>query len=152
MGFLNKLFGYRWSLHIFNNGKLVYAMHEDAVLRMIGYFMSYYGNGGQPISPWKLILKFNRNGQTIVLGRQHFTSDGKDVTPLLPTQIEAIDPGWQVRGSEPVFEDVVTGKRLKIGHEEYASGGIDIHKMFADIGKPKDMTFYDLMDKVFGKQ
>ncbi len=35
MGFLNKLFGFRWSLYIVQNeNQLTYAMHEHSVMRM----------------------------------------------------------------------------------------------------------------------
>lgn len=35
MGFLNKLFGFRWSLYIVQNGnQLAYAMHEHSVIRL----------------------------------------------------------------------------------------------------------------------
>ncbi len=151
MGFLSKLFGYRWSLYILNNGQLAFAMHENSVIRIVGYVMGYFGKGGRPVPPWQLCLNFNRNNQIIELGAQHFPSAGGDVSPLLIQQIEAIDSGWQVRGGEPVFEEASTRKRLKIGDEDFASGRIDIHKMLAEMQKSKDLSFHDVMDKVFGK-
>lgn len=117
MGFLNKLLGFRWSLYIVQNGNQVaYVMHEHSVLRMVGYVMGYFADGGRPIAPWSLHLNFNQKHQTIDLESKHFTSDGEDVTPVLIRQIESIDPGWKVKGGEPVFEEAATKKRLKLCH------------------------------------
>ena len=151
MGFLNKLFGFRWSLYIVQNGnQLAYAMHEHSVMRMIGYVMGYFADGGRPVEPWILYLNFNHKHQTIKLGPEHFTQDGENVTPLLVQQIESIDPGWKVKGGEPVFEEAATKKRIKI--TEFAPGKINIQAMFADVGKPRELTFYSVMDEVFGKR
>ncbi len=115
MGFFNKLLGYRWSLYIVQNGnQLVYAMHEHSVLRMVGYVMAYFEDGGRPIEPWSLYLNFNNNHQTIKLGPEHFTADGENVTPLLIHQIEAIVRRCKVKGGEPEVGKAASNKRLKI--------------------------------------
>lgn len=150
MGFFNKLFGFRWSLYIVQNGnQLAYAMHEHSVMRMVGYVMGYFADGGRPVEPWSLCLNFNHKHQTIKLRPEHFTPDGEDVTPLLIQQIESLDPGWRVKGGEPVFEEAATKRRLKF--TEHAPGKIDIQAMFANIDKPRELTFYRVMDEVFGK-
>ena len=151
MGFLNKLFGFRWSLYIVQNGnQLAYAMHEHSVMRMLGYVMGYFADGGRPIEPWSLHLNFNPKHQTIKLEPAHFTPDGESVTPALIQQIESIDPGWKVKGAEPVFEEAATKKRIKIS--EHTPGHIDIQAMFDNINKPRELTFYSVMDEVFGKR
>lgn len=151
MGFLNNLFGFRWSLYIVQNeNQLAYAMHEHSVMRMLGYVMGYFSDGGRPVEPWSLYLNFNRKHQTIKLGAEHFSPDGEDVTPALIHRIESIDPGWKVKGSEPVFEEAATRKRIKIS--EYTPGQIDIQAMFDNIDKPRELTFYGVMDEVFGKR
>lgn len=150
MGLFNKLLGFRWSLYIVQNGnQLAYAMHEHSVLRMVGYVMAYFEGGGRPIEPWSLYLNFNKNHQTIKLGPEHFTANGENVTPLLIHQIEAIDPGWKVKDGEPVFEEAATKKRIKIA--EHEPGEIDIQAMLDNINKPREVTFYRVMDEVFGK-
>lgn len=150
MGLLNKLFGFRWSLYIAQyENQLVYAMHEHSVMRMLGYVMGYFADGGRPVEPWNLYLNFNHTHQTIKLGPEHFTPDGENVTPLLIQQIEAIDPGWKVKGGEPVFEEATTKRRLKIS--EHKPGKIDIQAMFDNINKARELTFYRVMDEVFGK-
>ena len=150
MGFLNKFFGYRWSLYIILNGdQIAFAMHEHSVLRIAGYVMDYFANGAKPVSPWSLVLNFNHKHQTIKLDSRHFTSDGESVTNALIQEIESIDPSWKVKGSEPIFEDAATKKRLKITSHEM--GKIDIAEMIKNLDKPPEVTFFSVMDKVFGK-
>lgn len=149
MGFLNKFFGFRWSLYIVQNeNQLVYAMHENNVMGIIGYVIRYFANGGMPVAPWSLHLNFNHKHQAIKLGQEHFTPDGENVTPLLMHQIEAIDPGWKVNSVEPVFEVSATKKRIKI--LDHTPGHIDLQSMLDNIGKPRELTFYSVMDEVFG--
>lgn len=150
MGFLNKLFGFRWSLYIVTNGnQLAYAMHEHSVIRMLGYVMGYFADGRRPVEPWSLYLNFNHKHQKIKLGPEHFTPDGENLTPALIQQIASIDPGWQVGGSEPVFEVPATKKRLKIS--SYPPGHIDIQAMYDNANKTKEPTFFSVMDEVFAK-
>ena len=146
MGFFNKLLGYRWSLYVVRNEKeLIYAMHEHSVIRMLGYVMTNFKNGGLPVKPWSLHLNFNKTNQSIKLGMEHFTQDGYE-SPLLLKQIESIDSGWKVKGSEPVFEEVSTKKRLEIG-----GGRINVHEMLKNQGKPREITFFTVMRQVFDK-
>ena len=76
---------------------------------------------------------------------EHFTQDGYE-SSLLLKQIESIDSGWKVKGSEPVFEEVSTKKRLEIG-----GGSINIHEMLKNEGKPSEVTFFTVIRQVFGK-
>lgn len=151
MGLFSKLLGYRWSLYIVQHeNQLVYAMHENSVIRMVGYVMGYFANQSQPASPWGLVLNFNRTHKSIKLRPEHFTPDGKDVSKLLLQEIQAIDPGWKVKGSDPVFEDASTTKKLPISRDSLS--GINFNKIIDDVGKPKEITFYDVMDHVFEKR
>jgi hypothetical protein len=151
MGLLNKSFGFRWSLYIVQNeNQLAYAMHEHSVMRMLGYVMDYFADGGSPVEPWSLYLNFNHKHQTIKLGPEHFTPDGGNVTASLMQKVETIDPGWKVKGAEPVFEEAATKKRIKIS--EHTLGHIDIQAMFDNIDKPREVTFYSVMDSVFGRR
>jgi hypothetical protein len=150
LGLLNKLLGFRWSLYIVRDGKtLAYAMHENSVVRLAGYAMGYFAGGAQPVAPWSLYLNFNHAHKTIQLQSHHFTADGENITPALVAEVEAIDPGWRVKGAEPVFEEAATKKRLKIS--EHSVGNIDIEAMMRSLDKPRQVTFYSVMDEVFGK-
>lgn len=133
-----------------DGNKLAYAMHENSVVRMLGYVMGYYGNGGRPVEPWSLHLNFNRKQKSIKLRPEHFSSTGGNVTPEFIQQISAIDSGWKVKGNEPVFEDAVTKKKLKISNR--SSGEINLQAMIDNVGSAKEPTFYSVMDKVFGKK
>lgn len=146
MRFFSKLLGFRWSLYIVQNGnQLAYAMHENAVIRMAGYVMGYFADGGKPVEPWSLYLNFNHRHQSFQLQPEHFSPDGENITPLLIQQIESIDPGWQVKGGEPIFEEAATKKLIKIQEStsEY------LQSAFSE--KPRELTFYRVMDEVFGK-
>jgi hypothetical protein len=145
------LSGFRWSLYVVQNrNQLLYAMHEHSVMRIVGYVMHYFADGGKPVEPWGLYLNFNEKHQTIRLGSEHFTPDGSNVTPVLIRQIESIDPGWKVKGAEPVFMEAATKKRIKLS--EYEPGNIDVQAMFDNINKPRERTFDSVMDEVFGKR
>lgn len=149
MGLFKKLFGFRWSLYVVHNGGIAFAMHENSVLRMLGYVMSYFADGGTPGSPWELYLNFNHKNQSIKLIPAHFTPDGEDVAPLLMQQIEALDPGWMVKGGEPVFIEAATKKKLKISNAPRSVKEFKL--MLNNIDKPKELTFFSVMDMVFGK-
>jgi hypothetical protein len=150
MGILNRIFGYRWSLYVVRDGQqLAYAMHEHSVVRMVGYVMGYFADGGRPVPPWSLVLNFNHSHRTIPLRPEHFTPDGNNVTPVLIHEIEQIDPAWRVKGAEPVFEEAATKKRLKISDHE--PGRIDLQAMIESIDKPREPTFYSVVEEVFGK-
>lgn len=148
MGSIGNLLGFRWSLYVAQNEReLAYAMHENSVMRILGYVMAYFAEGKEPIEPWSLHLNFNRSHKTIKLRSDHFTTDGENITQALIREIESIDPGWRVKGGEPVFEEAATKKRLKIS--EHVPGTIDIEAMYRDIDKPREVTFYSVMDDVF---
>lgn len=150
MGFFNKLLGFRWSLYIVRDGKnLAYAMHENSVMRLAGYAMGYFIGGAQPVAPWSLYLNFNQTHKTIRLYPHHFTAAGENVTPALIAEVEAIDPGWRVKGADPIFEEAATKKRLNIS--EHSLGNIDIQAMMRNLDQPREVTFYSVMDEVFGK-
>lgn len=152
MGLLNRLFGFRWSLYIVHNGDLAFAMHEHSVLRMVGYVMSYFAGGKAPVAPWELYLNFNHKHKTIKLVPAFFTADGENVTPLLIQQIESLDPGWKVKSGDPVFEEAATKKQLKISDAPKIRSGADIQALLDNIDKPRELTFFSVIDMVFGKR
>jgi hypothetical protein len=147
MGLFSKFFGFRWSLYVQNGNQISYAMHENSVLRIVGYVIRYFANGASPVDPWSLYLNFNHTNRTILLRPEHFTPS-ENVTSLLIEEIQAIDPGWKTKGGEPVFEEASTKKRLRI--TEHDTGGIDVQAMLNNIGKHREATFYSVMDEVFG--
>ena len=148
MKLFKKLFGYRWSVYIvLGENNLIYAMHQNSVMRMLGYFMGYFKNGNLPIEPWNIYLNFNHDHKSIKLRTDHFLPNGDDINNTLIKEIESIDPKWQVKGDEPVFEEVST--RNKIPFRSKHMKNLDIQAMIDNAGKPKEITFYDIMDTIF---
>jgi len=147
MGLFNKLLGYRWSLYITKNGnEIEYVMHENSVLRIAGYVMPYFKGGATPNSPWTLHLNFNKKHHSFELKPNHFTPDGENVTDELIRQIESIDPGYRVGGSEPVFMNAKTKEKINI------SRSLDFNsmkKMLENLDAPEEKTFYKIMDEIF---
>ena len=149
MAFWNKWFGFRWSLYfVLGENQLIYAMHENSALRLVGYVMGYFANGGIPAEPWSLYLNFNHEQKSILLKPDHFASTGENVSPFLIREIENLDSGWRVKGGEPVFIEVVTNKRIKLNDRSKHS---DVHAMLANAGQPREATFYTVMDEIFRK-
>jgi hypothetical protein len=157
MGLFNKLFGYRWSLYVIRHDKeLVYVMHENSVMRMIGYLAGYFEDGHNPVEPWSLYFNFNSNHNLIKLGPEHFQK-GELPSNILINRISQIDPGWQVKGAEPVFMEAATKKQLKIMDYPMGRSSDDIAKWMQDTmnnmetGKKEEPTFFSVMNEVFGK-
>lgn len=147
MGLFSKLFGYRWSLYVARNQReLAYAMHCHSVIRMVGYIAGYYSKGMQPRAPWSIHLNYNRTHDAFELLPQHFTSVEPQITTELINEIARIDPGWQVRGSEPVFMDARTKKEIEI-YRPLDIG--DVQGMIDRLGDPKPPTFFSIMDDIF---
>ena len=146
MGLRQRLFGFRWSLYIVHDGGLVYALHEKSVIRIAGYVMGFYANGGRPAPPWSLHLNSNHKHRSFELRPDHFTADGQNVTRQLLADIEAIDPGYRVKGGEPVFADMRTRKRIPLAERPDYS---DMAAVLRRASEPKPRTFYSTMREVF---
>lgn len=145
----NKLLGFRWSLYVVRGDKqLIYAMHDDSVLGIVGYVMGYFQGGAKPVPPWSLYLNFNKKHQSFELRPEHFTTDGQDVTPLFIQEIESIDPGYlDVTGGDPVFLEAATNRELPIvGKIDYSSSV----SVLASLRNSREGTFFSIMDDVFG--
>jgi hypothetical protein len=134
MGLLDRLRGYRWSLYIVTNGnELRYVIHENSVVRILGYVMGSYARNGNPRAPWSLHLNFNRDHTSFPLVREHFTADGENLSPLLLDKLKEIDPKFDtIAGGEPVVLDAATKKQIKISNARMFAGG-DIGDYFKDM-------------------
>lgn len=148
MAFFIKTLNRRWSLFIVKENNSAYVMHGNSVMGIVGFVMGYFANGSQPLPRYCLYLC--SNGQKILLGPEHFTSDGEGPTPHLIRQIESIDPRWNgFSGGQIWCEDCATKKDIKIS--EHAPGKIDVQAMFDNVGKPREVTFFSALDEVFGR-
>ena len=127
--------------------QLVYVMHENSVLRIVGYVMRYFAGGAKPIPPWSLWRNFNKRHRSFGLRPEHFTPDGEIVTKLLIQEIEAIDPGWKVTGGEPVFIETAAKKRLPLTRKiDYSSSEAPMRSALTN-----EKTFFSVMNQVFGR-
>jgi len=153
MAFLIKSLNRRWGLYIVKSNKTAYVMHANSVMQIVGYVMGFFENSQSPLSPWVLYLC--TNGKQLMLGSEHFTSDGENPTPLLINQIEAMDPRWDGFKSGAIwFEDVETKKEIKIS--DYKPGQMDWNKYIRSRLDNPDLlnepSFYSVMNEVFGKR
>ena len=152
---LNKLFGYRWSLYIVKNeNELMYAMHENSVLRILGYIVEPFKNGEEPKDPWSLHLNFNKSHTSFKLQKSHFTKTGTNLDPKLISKIESIDPDFnKTPSAKPVFMDMKNNKKLKISDynpnvspEKRLANAMENVKKGNDASEP---TFFSIIRKVF---
>jgi hypothetical protein len=126
-------------------------MHENSVIRIVGYVMGYFANGARPAHPWSLHLNFNKSHKSFELIPEHFTPDGQNISRRLLDQIQAVDPGWKVPGGEPVFIDARTKRQIKISESiDYSDIQGVLDRLHDE--QPKEPTFYDIMDQVFGRE
>ena len=114
MGLFSSLFGYRWSIYIRNDGALTYALHQNSIFRLLGYVLTDFSEKGNPTAPWDILINCNKNDQWIKLDKSHFLDNGQGVNRSLLNQIETIDPGYRVKGAEPVFIEVRTKTELSL--------------------------------------
>lgn len=110
--------------------------------------MPYFADGEAPHPPWSLHLNFNRKNKSFELQPHHFSASRDELTTALIERIRQIDPGYRVKGGEPVFVDAVTRRQLKLREAVDYS---DLQRMINRLGRPKEPTFYSVMDEVFGR-
>lgn len=113
---------------------------------------SAYAKGARPKPPWHLFLVFNKGHKTFELLPEHFTPDGENLSESLIATIKGIDPGYQVGSGgeltgrrEPLAIDVATKEKLKIWPDR-----LSVMDMMRNVGKPRERTFSDVLDEVFG--
>ena len=154
MNLFKKAFNRRWALHIVKGNKLAYVMHANSVMQLVGYVINYFAENGRPVAHWSLYL--SSNGQSIMLGPEHFTSDGENPTPRLFEQIDSLDPRWRYfTGGKVWFEEAATKKELKITDvpplgRDIATIQRDIQAM-RDNPQPAETTFFSVRNEAFGE-
>ena len=113
MNYFQNVLNRRWSLHIVKGNQLAYAMHANSVMKLVGYVINYFADNGRPVAPWSLHL--SSNGQSVMLGPEHFTPDGENLTPRLFEKMDSLDSRWRYfTGGEVWLEEAATQKELKI--------------------------------------
>jgi hypothetical protein len=148
---------FRWSIVFKKDGVPQYEMLGDNVIRMLGYYMIYYGKGGNPRMPWELVLRFNKNGKDIKLTNLFFPNSDT-ITRNLLEKIELIDPEYTVSFfKDEIFINRVTGDRIKINSLTERNENIfaDIEALkngtYEEYRKKKDaeVTFFKVLNEIF---
>lgn len=141
--------GYRWSLYLVKNQQSIYVMHENSVMTILGYVMPYYENGKRPDSIWKLILIFNKSQKSIELEPSELIISGNNVetSSSLIRKIELVDPSWMVRGSEPVFEECSTKRRIPLSSKIDFSSSASMMKSV--LSSSSEETFDSILRRIF---
>lgn len=157
MGFLNKLFGMRWSLYfVQNDNQLVYAMHDNIVMKMIGYVEHRFSEGKVPVIPWSIRPNFNHTHQNFILGPEHFTQNGP--SPILIQKLMSIDPKFnEISGNlslEPIFLEAKTKKRIKIAGDSLdTTEALQARMAAMASGWKEEPTFLSILsDEIFGEK
>ena len=142
----------RWGLFIVKNNKdALYVMKDNSPFGLIGFVMNKYAYGGEPVPPWSLHLhSYNpKKKKTFQLLPEHFSEDGEEITELLKEKIYSLDDRCLDFDSHPVFMEYQSKKKLKIQRK---TDYLNLQDEIDNINKPKQATFFDILDMVFGKE
>lgn len=141
--------GFRWSLYFVKNDELLYALHEHAVMVLLGYVIAQFERGRAIQPGWRIFINFNRDHSAIELEEKYFpeveggyqSDHERERTPSqeLIGKISAVDPGWMVPGGQPVFVDARTRKHLPLG-PSYEAVFRTPEQRFDDISRMLDST------------
>ncbi len=119
-------------------------MLSNNAVRMLGYFMIKYGRSNKEPFPWKLILRFNKNGKNIQLVKAYFPNPD-NIEEELFDKIEQIDPNYQVTSySEIVFIDRIENKNLSLNSDF----NLSVESILNET-ENKEKTFFDVLDIIF---
>jgi hypothetical protein len=146
--------GFRWSLYFVRKDEgLRYALHENAIIGLLGYVLGPIENGKIIAPDWELHANFNGEHQSIRLHEGQFS--GGQLDPELLAEIARIDPGWRVPVEKPVFVDAITRKSLPLGwayEATYQAPGQQlqsIREMLEQATNPNEVTLESVMRQVF---
>ena len=150
--FLNKLFGYRWSLYVTDENKnLYYYTHSDNVISLIFSVAHFFVDNGNPKKPWCIYLNFNKSHCDFKLTKAYFTKDGNHLTKELLDKIESIDPNYRVPynpNHKPTYAvDVMKNKRILFSPNiDLNNPSIILNSLSND---KQENTFLDVLITIF---
>lgn len=137
---------YRWSILILKENQLMYEMLSNNAVKMLGYFMINYGRSKKDPFPWKLFLRFNKNGKDIQLVKTYFPNSD-NINEELFDKIEQIDPNYKVTShSEIIFIDRIENKNLPLN----SGFNLSIESILNETDN-EVKTFFDVLDILFVK-
>lgn len=163
MGIFSSLFGYKWSMYFRNDGAIEYAMHENSVIRILGYVLTPFIEHKAPKPPWDVVVNFNVTHHWLKLHEDHFmlTQEGPykgepTLSPLLLSELASIDSNFRTRrGGEPIFEEGRTKKKIPVYGSRYSSvdnfaqnaGRDAISDAFS--GREREVNYYQICNSIF---
>lgn len=158
MGFIKSLFNppkIHWTFGIFRDGKPLYLMHGNSLMRIVGYCLPFFSNGAEPVAPWALYLRSNHTDKGFWLRASHVNQAGDNVTQLFYDQLALIDPFWSDRPmgtAEPICrENGPHGKRIKITPDRIDFNDPHwLEKMAEGNKRPPEITFHSVLREAFG--
>ena len=116
---MNKLFGYRWSLYISDNNRVIhYAAHSDNVYTLLFAVAELFLDSGNPKEPWKIYINYNKKQKEILLDKELFTKDGfHGISRELIDKIRLLDNNFEKRlpDEKPIFIDLINNREVRWG-------------------------------------
>ena len=157
--------GFRWSLYFVHEHEgLKYALHENAVIVMLGYLLAKIENGQRIRSHWKVIANHNRTNKHVQITEQDFVNGPSQneltVSPKLIRTISSIDPDWMAPMGKPVLVDVKANRILPLGasyeslfksEREILQDTQRMLEKLNDGAKKKEFGLSDVLREVFSR-
>ena len=174
MGILGRLFGkpqrysqlnkaeseptpepYIWSLYVCRESKtLLFAVHTDSPLCVLGYLIDDFREYGSPQAPWELHLNYNPTNDSFKLESKHFSDNGSGISPALDRVLSDIDPHWERKGRDPVCIDLSSNKFIPMANpstiNEFLSGDMNWEKVSEKKSDDPD-SFCSVITQIFEK-
>jgi hypothetical protein len=140
---------FRWSVIFMKENLVKYEMQCDNVVRMLGFYMITFSSKGNPISPWRIYLRFNKTIQTVQLLKDYFPNE-RSINEELFDRIKQIDPGYEVnKFKEVIFINRVTGESIPISSDLMPNSIEERLKHMVE-GTYKDpITFFTILDSLY---
>ncbi len=148
---------YKWSIIFKKNGVPQYELLCDSVNKMLGLIMVHFGSCKNPIKPWKLILRLNKNGKELELEKKYFFASDI-ITNELYNLIKEIDCDLDYKYyKEAIFINRVFGAIVKIENlEDMVNNSNESIKCLENgtyeewiIKNESNETFYNVLNKIF---
>lgn len=152
MGFLGKLFGYKWELHFVKNGsEVVYALQGDNPTSSTVFVATKFNEGCSLVSPWSLRLNFNKNNKYIEVRPECFEKNGL-YSDGFKQAIAAVDPDWRNAAyKQAVLIDYATKKELRIPRIEEMLAATTLEAL-REQSNPKEPTLWSILERVFERK
>ncbi|WP_305806473.1 hypothetical protein [Stenotrophomonas sp. YIM B06876] len=115
MHMIIRWFGPRWSLQVIHGNEVLYIVKQNSVIRLASLVSNLFLEYGNPRSPWRLRLNFNRSNSGFDLQQHHYINEEWNFSEDLKQMLKSIDSNYgQIRGADPVALDAKTKKQIPL--------------------------------------